>query len=42
VIDKDIPTIQFIVMFLAVFYILVNIVTDVIALIVSPRRRVPR
>jgi peptide/nickel transport system permease protein len=42
VLDKDIPTIQFIVMFLALFYISVNIGTDTIALISSPRRRMPR
>jgi peptide/nickel transport system permease protein len=40
--DKDIPTIQFTVMVLATVYVLVNIATDVIALIASPRRRVPR
>ena len=40
--DKDIPTIQFIVMLLATFYVFMNILTDVIALIATPRRRVPR
>jgi peptide/nickel transport system permease protein len=42
VLDKDIPTIQFIVMLLATFYVFMNILTDVIALLASPRRRVPR
>ena len=41
VLDKDIPTIQFIVMLLAAFYVFMNIATDVVALIASPRRRVP-
>jgi len=40
--NRDIPTIQFIVLVLAAFYVLVNIATDVIALLASPRRRVPR
>jgi peptide/nickel transport system permease protein len=40
--DRDIPTIQFIVLILAVFYVAVNILTDVISLAVSPRRRLPR
>jgi ABC-type dipeptide/oligopeptide/nickel transport system permease component len=34
--------IQFIVLILAAFYVLVNIVTDVIALMATPRRRVAR
>jgi peptide/nickel transport system permease protein len=42
VLDKDIPTIQFVVMLLATFYVFMNIVTDVIALLASPRRRAPR
>ena len=42
VLDKDIPTIQAIVMLLAAFYVFMNIATDVIALIASPRRRFPR
>jgi peptide/nickel transport system permease protein len=37
--DRDIPTIQFIVLVLAAFYVFVNIVTDVAALMASPRRR---
>jgi peptide/nickel transport system permease protein len=40
--DRDIPTIQFIVIMLAAFYVVVNIVTDVIALLATPRRRLPR
>jgi peptide/nickel transport system permease protein len=40
--NRDIPTIQFIVLVLAAFYVLVNVVTDVVALLASPRRRIPR
>jgi peptide/nickel transport system permease protein len=40
--SRDIPVIQFIVLVLAAFYVFMNIVTDVIALLVSPRRRVAR
>lgn len=40
--DRDIPTIQLIVVILAAFYVFVNIVTDVIALLASPRRRLGR
>jgi peptide/nickel transport system permease protein len=39
---RDIPTIQFIVIVLAAFYVFVNIIADVIALLVTPRRRIPR
>jgi peptide/nickel transport system permease protein len=42
VVEKDIPTVQAVVMLLAAFYVVVNIATDVSALIASPRRRVPR
>jgi peptide/nickel transport system permease protein len=38
--QRDIPTIQVIVVILAAFYVVVNIATDVIALLASPRRRV--
>jgi peptide/nickel transport system permease protein len=38
--NRDIPVIQFIVVVLAAFYVLVNIGTDVVALLASPRRRV--
>jgi peptide/nickel transport system permease protein len=40
--DRDIPTIQFIVILLATFYVFMNIITDVIALLASPRRRLAR
>jgi len=40
--DRDIPTIQAIVVLLAIFYVFVNIVTDMIALAATPRRRLPR
>ena len=40
--DRDIPTIQFIVLILAAFYVFVNITTDVVALLASPRRRASR
>lgn len=40
--NRDIPTIQFIVLLLAAFYVLVNIVSDVLALLATPRRRLPR
>lgn len=39
---RDVPTIQYIVMLLAVFYVILNIFTDVCALMVTPRRRYPR
>lgn len=39
---RDIPVIQFIVVVLAAFYVVVNIVTDVIALMATPRRRIAR
>jgi peptide/nickel transport system permease protein len=38
--QRDIPTIQVIVIILAAFYVVINIITDVIALLASPRRRV--
>ena len=40
--NRDIPTIQCIVVLLAGFYVFVNILTDVVALLASPRRRLPR
>jgi peptide/nickel transport system permease protein len=40
--NRDIPTIQFVVVVLAAFYVFMNILTDVIALLVSPRRRIAR
>ena len=42
VLTKDIPTIQLIVMLLAIVYVVTNIATDLVALLASPRRRVPR
>jgi peptide/nickel transport system permease protein len=39
---RDVPVIQFIVLVLAAFYVVVNIVTDVIALLATPRRRIAR
>jgi peptide/nickel transport system permease protein len=40
--NRDIPVIQFIVVVLAAFYVFMNILTDVIALYASPRRRIAR
>jgi peptide/nickel transport system permease protein len=40
--NRDIPTIQYIVLVLAAFYVVVNICTDVTTLLVTPRRRLPR
>jgi peptide/nickel transport system permease protein len=40
--NRDVPTIQMIVLVLAGFYVFVNIVTDVVALLATPRRRQPR
>jgi len=40
--DRDIPVIQFTVLVLAAFYLVVNIVTDIVALLATPRRRVAR
>ena len=40
--NRDIPVIQFIVLVLAAFYVCVNIGSDVIALLATPRRRIPR
>jgi peptide/nickel transport system permease protein len=39
---RDVPVIQFLVLLLAAFYILVNITTDMLVLLVTPRRRLPR
>jgi peptide/nickel transport system permease protein len=38
--QRDIPVIEVIVVILAAFYVVMNIITDVIALLASPRRRV--
>lgn len=40
--DRDIPVIQFIVVILASFYVAMNVLTDVIALWATPRRRTAR
>lgn len=40
--DRDVPVIQCLVVLLAAFYVFVNIVTDVIALVLTPRRRYAR
>jgi peptide/nickel transport system permease protein len=39
---RDIPVIQFIVIVLAAFYVVMNIIADVVALIATPRRRIAR
>ncbi len=36
---RDVPVIQFVVVLLAVFYVVLNIVTDLLVLLVSPRKR---
>jgi peptide/nickel transport system permease protein len=40
--NRDIPVVQLIVVVLAAFYVLMNIVSDVIALLATPRRRIAR
>jgi peptide/nickel transport system permease protein len=40
--NRDIPVVQLIVLTLAAFYVVVNIFADVIALLATPRRRLPR
>jgi peptide/nickel transport system permease protein len=40
--DRDVPVIQFLVVLLAAFYVSVNIVSDVIVLVLTPRRRYAR
>lgn len=40
--NRDVPTIQLIVLILAGFYVAVNIVSDIAALLATPRRRIPR
>jgi peptide/nickel transport system permease protein len=39
---RDIPVIQFIVLVLAAFYVVMNIITDAVALLATPRRRFAR
>ncbi|MDT5054942.1 MAG: peptide/nickel transport system permease protein [Mycobacterium sp.] len=40
--DRDVPMIQFLVVLLSVAYVLLNIVTDLAVLLVTPRKRLPR
>jgi peptide/nickel transport system permease protein len=40
--DRDVPMIQFLVVLLAVAYVLLNIATDIAVLLVTPRKRLPR
>lgn len=40
--DRDVPVIQLIVVLLAAFYVVMNIVTDVVVLLATPRRRFGR
>jgi peptide/nickel transport system permease protein len=40
--DRDIPVIQLTVILLGAFYVVVNIVCDIVALVATPRRRIPR
>jgi peptide/nickel transport system permease protein len=40
--NRDIPVIQFIVLILAAFYVCMNIASDMVALLATPRRRIPR
>lgn len=39
---RDVPLIQFLVVLLAIAYVLINIATDIAVLLVTPRRRLPR
>ena len=39
---RDVPMIQFLVLLLAAFYVVLNILTDVGVVLVTPRRRLPR
>lgn len=40
--SRDVPVIQFLVVILAIFYVMLNIGTDVVVLLATPRRRAPR
>jgi peptide/nickel transport system permease protein len=40
--DRDVPMIQFLVVLLSLAYVLLNIVTDLAVLLVTPRKRLPR
>jgi peptide/nickel transport system permease protein len=39
---RDVPVIQYLVIILAIFYVALNILTDVLVLLVTPRKRYPR
>ena len=40
--NRDVPVIQFLVVILSVFYVVLNIVTDLAVLLVTPRKKYPR
>lgn len=40
--NRDVPVLQFIVVLLAIFYVTLNILTDLLVLLATPRRRAPR
>lgn len=40
--DRDVPMIQFLVVLLAIAYVVLNITTDLAVLLVTPRKRLPR
>jgi len=40
--NRDVPVIQFIVVVLSAFYVVMNIASDLVALLATPRRRIPR
>jgi peptide/nickel transport system permease protein len=40
--NRDVPVIQFLVVVLAIIYVVLNILTDTAVLMVTPRRRLPR
>lgn len=40
--SRDVPVIQFLVVILSVFYVVMNLLTDVAVLLVTPRKRYPR
>ena len=40
--NRDVPVLQFIVVLLAILYVTLNILTDLLVLLSTPRRRAPR
>lgn len=40
--SRDVPVIQLLVVLLAIFYVVLNILTDIVVLLATPRRRAPR